>query len=110
MIDATDFRIEDIRKATVNGVAVKIFKAFKKEGSAFVFAGQFSAPQRTANKNLWMIANGDDPATRPVGRPTDVAGRNVNTYLDSESIAIASRLGDGNVSEGIRKALKAASK
>lgn len=45
----------------------------------------------------------------PVGRPEELAGgRKVNTYLDAESIAIATRLGNGNVSEGIRKALKQA--
>jgi|GEM_PF-3402030 len=44
----------------------------------------------------------------PVGRPADVAGKKVNTYLDADSIAIASRLGNGNVSEGIRKALRLA--
>ncbi len=44
-----------------------------------------------------------------VGRPEEMAGgRKVNTYLDAESIAIATRLGNGNVSEGIRKALKQA--
>lgn len=45
---------------------------------------------------------------RPVGRPADVGGKRVQVYLDAESIAIATRLGDGNVSEGIRRALKAA--
>ena len=41
------------------------------------------------------------------GRPSEMAGgKKVNTYLDAESIAIATRLGNGNVSEGIRKALK----
>ena len=41
------------------------------------------------------------------GRPYEMSGgKKVNTYLDAESIAIAQRLGDGNVSEGIRKALK----
>lgn len=44
------------------------------------------------------------------GRPNEMAGgKKVNTYLDAESIAIATRLGNGNVSEGIRKALKQAS-
>ena len=43
------------------------------------------------------------------GRPSEMAGgKPVNTYLDAESIAIATRLGNGNVSEGIRKALKQA--
>lgn len=41
------------------------------------------------------------------GRPEEMTGgQKVNTYLDAASIAIASRLGKGNVSEGIRKALK----
>ena len=43
------------------------------------------------------------------GRPTEMAGgKAVKVYLDAESIAIATRLGNGNVSEGIRKALKQA--
>ena len=41
------------------------------------------------------------------GRPSEMSGgKKVNTYLDAESVAIATRLGNGNVSEGIRKALK----
>ena len=45
--------------------------------------------------------------TGQVGRPSEMeSGRNVNTYLDADSIAIATRLGNGNVSEGIRQALK----
>lgn len=43
------------------------------------------------------------------GRPPEMSGgRKVNTYLDADSIAIAMRLGNGNVSEGIRKALRKA--
>lgn len=43
------------------------------------------------------------------GRPSEMAGgKKVNTYLDAESVAIATKLGNGNVSEGIRKALKQA--
>ncbi len=43
------------------------------------------------------------------GRPKEMTGgKKVNTYLDAESIAIASRLGNGNVSEGIRVALRLA--
>lgn len=45
----------------------------------------------------------------PPGRPSALdGGKKVNTYLDVKSVAIAKRLGDGNVSEGIRRALKAA--
>lgn len=46
------------------------------------------------------------PKKRPVGRPADVGGKRVQVYLDAESLAIAAKLGSGNVSEGIRKALK----
>lgn len=43
------------------------------------------------------------------GRPAEmIGGKKVNTYLDAESIAIAVKLGNGNVSDGIRKALKQA--
>jgi hypothetical protein len=46
--------------------------------------------------------------SRP-GRPEEMAGgRKVNTYLDANSIAIAAKLGQGNVSEGIRIALSKA--
>lgn len=41
------------------------------------------------------------------GRPIEVQnGRRVNVYLDEKSIAIAEKIGDGNVSEGIRKSLQ----
>lgn len=41
------------------------------------------------------------------GRPSEMdGGKRVQVYLDVESIAIATRIGNGNVSEGIRKALK----
>lgn len=44
-----------------------------------------------------------------IGRPSEMAGgKAVNVYLDAESIASATKLGNGNVSEGIRKALKQA--
>lgn len=47
-----NIKIENIRKATLNGRQVKIFDVRKLIGSAWVFAGQYSAPIRTANKNL----------------------------------------------------------
>lgn len=50
----------------------------------------------------------DNPARRPVGRPADVKGKRVQVYLDAESLRAAAILGFGNVSEGIRKALKQA--
>ena len=48
------YRIENIQKATLNGRNVKLFKAFEydKKAKAYVFCGQFEAPQKTADKNL----------------------------------------------------------
>lgn len=44
-----------------------------------------------------------------VGRPSEMeGGKRVQVYLDAASLAIAVKLSNGNVSEGIRKALRAA--
>lgn len=43
---------------------------------------------------------------RPVGRPPAVGGKRVQVYLDDDSLARAAQLGHGNVSDGIRQALK----
>lgn len=50
----SNYRIENIQKATVNGQRVKIFRAYEQqqEDGAFVHIGQFSAPIKTANKDL----------------------------------------------------------
>ena len=40
------------------------------------------------------------------GRPATIDGKRVNVYLDGTSLATASSLGEGNVSAGIRLALK----
>jgi hypothetical protein len=41
-----------------------------------------------------------------MGRPQEMAeGKRVNVYLDAPSLDTAQKLGDGNVSAGIRKAL-----
>lgn len=53
---AADFRIEQVQRATVNGRAVKLFTAFVKQGDAFVHQGKYSAPVKTANRDLWKIA------------------------------------------------------
>lgn len=47
------------------------------------------------------------PTKRRVGRPaTGRNGRDVKIYLDSDSISIAARIGEGSVSAGVRLALK----
>lgn len=43
------------------------------------------------------------------GRPSEMeGGKRVNVYLDAESLAKAAKLGNGNVSEGIRVSLRRA--
>lgn len=47
--------------------------------------------------------------SQDVGRPVELdGGKRVQVYLDSKSLAIASKLGNGNTSEGIRLALSIA--
>lgn len=49
------------------------------------------------------------PIYPEAGRPAELeGGKRVQVYLDAESLAIAAKLGNGNVSDGIRKALKQA--
>lgn len=55
-VTAADFRVESIQKATLNGRQVKLFTASLKQGDAFVHYGKFSAPVKTANRDLWKIA------------------------------------------------------
>ena len=45
-------KIKNIRRATLNGRAVKVFDAYRLQDGAYVFVGRFLAPARTANKNL----------------------------------------------------------
>lgn len=61
MKTAADYRIERIEKATVNEKQVKTFLAYVNQApSGFVFLGAFTAPVKTADKNLWLIANESD--------------------------------------------------
>ena len=60
MKTSQDYRIENIRETFFNGKKVKAFNAYVKSGGAFVFIGAYTAPVRTANKNLWLIANESD--------------------------------------------------
>jgi len=48
------YKIDNIQKATVNGRKVKLFKVWRyaPDSNAYIFQGQYSVPQRTANKNI----------------------------------------------------------
>lgn len=56
----------------------------------------------------FLAATKQPPEKRHVGRPAEVGGKRVQVYLDKASLEAAARLGNGNVSEGIRRALRAA--
>ena len=59
--NATGLRIACIRKATVNGRKVKLFMVsrFSPLANAFIFEGQYSVPQKTANKNIGLVFERD---------------------------------------------------
>ena len=65
MKTAADYRIENVEKLTLGEKVVKSFDAFVRQTDEFgrdefVFAGAYTAPVRTANKNLWLIPNESD--------------------------------------------------
>ena len=44
--------ITDIKTITLNGRRVKIFTVWERSGNAWIFAGRYSAPVKTANRDL----------------------------------------------------------
>lgn len=63
--------------------------------------------RKPGSADYWRDRMGEIPwPPGVVGRPPEMeGGKRVNVYLDATSLARAARLGDGNVSEGIRRAL-----
>ncbi len=54
-----------------------------------------------------MKTDAHGPPRRAAGRPAELrGGKRVNVYLDRESLDAAAQLGAGNVSAGIRRALR----
>lgn len=45
-------RVSEIQKATVNGRQVKMFTVRELVNGSWLFIGKYTAPVRTANKNL----------------------------------------------------------
>ena len=45
-------KIESIQRVRLTGKEVKLFKVYNLVDGTWVFAGQYSAPAKTANKNL----------------------------------------------------------
>lgn len=111
----------DLEAATATHIEGWVFKFRPVEGEPGSFEGECISPPapltqahlanapRVAKEagDIYLAAyNALPTGKRRVGRPAAVAGRRVMVYLDDESLAIAAELGDGNVSEGIRKGLK----
>ena len=46
------YEIKNIAKVTYNNKKVKLFEAWQIVDNARIFAGRFTAPVKTANKNL----------------------------------------------------------
>ena len=88
-----------------------IDKTPPERGFSFRQSGLYGAAYVQVNASVIRSLDGRKIAAAlgTAGRPSEMSGgKKVNTYLDAESIAIATRIGNGNVSEGIRKALKQA--
>jgi len=49
-------KVTDINVIRLNNKSVKIFKLWRNIDGAWVFAGQYTAPAKTANKNLYLFA------------------------------------------------------
>lgn len=66
--------------------------------------------RRPGDENYWRDKLDEIPwPSAQSGRPNEMeGGKRVQVYLDAESLAIAKKLGKGNVSQAIRKALKQA--
>ena len=46
------YKIKNVAKVTYNGKRVKMFEAWEVRSDCEIFAGRFTAPAKTANKNL----------------------------------------------------------
>lgn len=56
MSNATNYRITNVQKVSWNGRKVLAFTAFQLKSGAFVCLGRFTAPGKTAKRDLWKTA------------------------------------------------------
>ena len=76
-------------------------------GSSAAHASQVSCIAREAG-DIFAEAMRTTGRRRGAGRPRSVGGRRIQLYLDDNSLQTAAQLGDGNISLGIRQALRLA--
>lgn len=87
----------------------RMLAVITKNGSPVAYHHFNSSPED--ENRYWRGRIEQLPISCEVGRPAELeGGKRVNVYLDAESLSIASKIGDGNVSDGIRKALRAIEK
>jgi hypothetical protein len=85
----------------------RVMAVITKNGSP-VAHHKFNA-QQDDKMFFWRGRIDNLPIYEEAGRPAELeGGKRVQVYLDAESLARAARIGNGNVSAGIRKALKQA--
>ena len=54
----SNYRISGVQVVRLGSKDVKLFSAYKLDGDAFVYVGRFSAPMKTARKDLWKYVEG----------------------------------------------------
>lgn len=85
----------------------RMLAVITKNGSPVAYHHFNSSPED--ENRYWRGRIEQLPIYCDAGRPAELeGGKRVNVYLDAESLSIAAEIGDGNVSEGIRSALKIA--
>jgi hypothetical protein len=59
MSATAEFRIANVRRVTINTRPVKLFIAYRRRLSdgAYICIGQFAAPRRTPNGQLWRFVD-----------------------------------------------------
>ena len=87
----------------------RMLAVITKNGSPVAYHHFNSSPED--ENRYWRGRIEQLPIYCDAGRPAELeGGKRVNVYLDAESLSIADEIGDGNVSNGIRKALLASAK
>ena len=48
----SEYKIENVQRVRLNNREMKLFSVYRLVDNAYVYAGRYSAPAKTANKNL----------------------------------------------------------
>ena len=53
----SEYKIENVQRVRLNNREMKLFSVYRLVDNSYVFAGKYSAPAKTANKNLIKFVN-----------------------------------------------------